>query len=70
MILLLIIFIASCVRRVAIGGELGGPKFSKFFSAGVLIVMWLVFVFLGSFHAYGKVGPYPIFEPDVSLRAA
>jgi len=55
---------------VAIGGELGGPKFSKFFSAGVLIVMWVVFVFLGSFHAYGKVGPYPIFEPDVSLRAA
>lgn len=58
------------LRRVAIGGELGGPKFSKFFSAGVLIVMWVVFVFLGSFHAYGKVGPYPIFEPDVSLRAA
>jgi len=58
------------LRRVASGGELGGPSFSKGFSACVLVTMWIIFVCLSSFHAYGKVGPFEIFEPDVSMNAA
>jgi solute carrier family 8 (sodium/calcium exchanger) len=58
------------LRRVATGGELGGPAFSKYFSAAVLIIMWVIFVSLSSCHAYGKVGPFKVFEPDVVMNAA
>lgn len=32
------------VRRVAYGGELGGPKFAQLRDGGILAVMWVVFI--------------------------
>mmetsp|Transcript_33258 Transcript_33258/g.93452 ORF Transcript_33258/g.93452 Transcript_33258/m.93452 type:complete len:906 (-) Transcript_33258:43-2760(-) len=38
-------------RRRHLGGELGGPKYNKMVSAGVLVVLWVVFVCLCSHFA-------------------
>jgi solute carrier family 8 (sodium/calcium exchanger) len=39
------------VRRVTIGGELGGPKNNKRISAGFLVFLWLLYVCLSSWYA-------------------
>jgi len=39
-------FIILMLRRVFIGGELGGPKLTAYISAVVLILLWFTYVTL------------------------
>jgi Ca2+/Na+ antiporter len=51
-----VLLLACCIitlmvlglRRSIIGGELGGPSVSRMFSAGLMIVLWLIFIFLNN----------------------
>lgn len=45
-------FILLILRRVFIGGELGGPKFTKFASAFILIMCWVCYIFFSTLQAY------------------
>jgi len=48
-------FFVLGVRRCAIGGELGGPAFSRCVSACVLVGLWLTYIVLCTLQAYGVV---------------
>lgn len=48
-------FVVLGVRRCAIGGELGGPRFSRVVSAVILIGLWLTYIVLCTLQAYGVV---------------
>lgn len=37
-------FIILVARRLIIGGELGGPKWSAYLSAAMLVSLWLIYV--------------------------
>ena len=44
-------FLTLAVRRVVIGGELGGPKATAYASMVFLIALWLAYVVLSSIKA-------------------
>jgi solute carrier family 8 (sodium/calcium exchanger) len=48
-------FIILIARRIMIGGELGGPKFSAYMSAFVLTFLWVIYVIFSSFRAYSII---------------
>jgi len=52
----IVCFIILGVRRVFVGGELGGPPASKWLSAFLLVALWLLYVIMSSLKAYGKLG--------------
>jgi hypothetical protein len=52
----IVCFIILGVRRFAVGGELGGPPFSKYLSAVMLVCLWLIYIIFSSLKAYGKLG--------------
>jgi len=45
-------FIILIIRRVVVGGELGGPNFSKYTSATMCIFLWFVYIFFSTLQAY------------------
>jgi len=49
-------FIIFIIRRIFIGGELGGPAFSKNLSAFILVCLWLIYVIFSSLKAYKVIG--------------
>lgn len=60
------------VRRIVIGGELGGPKNTAYASSAILVFLWILYVVLSSVEALSKkveTGPYydapgPITSPE------
>lgn len=48
LIVAIICFMILIIRRVVVGGELGGPSFSKYSSASVCIFLWFVYVFMST----------------------
>jgi len=58
------------MRRLIYGGEIGGTHSSRSISAGLLLSIWLVFVFLAALHSVGSIGPYQVFEPEVGVIKA
>merc|ERR1711939_482882 len=48
LIVAIVCFIILIVRRVIIGGELGGPTFSKRVSAMMCIFLWVIYIFLST----------------------
>jgi len=49
-------FIVLIIRRVTIGGELGGPSVSKYISSAFLFSLWVIYVLFSSLKAYGMLG--------------
>jgi len=49
-------FIILIVRRIVIGGELGGPPFSKYLSALCMISLWVVYIVFSILKAYNVIG--------------
>jgi len=48
LIVAVICFMILIVRRVVVGGELGGPKFSKYLSATLCIFLWFVYILMST----------------------
>jgi len=46
------LFAILLLRRILIGGELGGPTVSKYISAGFCVLLWLVYIVLCTMKAY------------------
>lgn len=56
----LICFAVIVLRRVFIGGELGGPFIPKVLSAAILIALWLIYIIVSILQNYGIVkDPFP-----------
>jgi len=49
-------FILLIFRRIFIGGELGGPKASKYASAVILVLLWFIYIIFSSLKAYKVIG--------------
>lgn len=45
-------FIILIIRRIVVGGELGGPAVSKYLSAVILVSLWLVYIVFSIINAY------------------
>ncbi|XP_077863706.1 sodium/calcium exchanger 3-like [Saccoglossus kowalevskii] len=43
------------VRRKLVGGELGGPKLSKWLSGILLVMLWIVYIIICTLRAYGYI---------------
>jgi len=52
LIVAVICFMILIIRRVVVGGELGGPKASKYTSAGICISLWFIYVLMSTLQAY------------------
>jgi hypothetical protein len=48
-------FMILIARRFIIGGELGGPKTSAYFSAFILFSLWVIYILFSSLKAYGII---------------
>jgi solute carrier family 8 (sodium/calcium exchanger) len=46
-----------CLRRRFVGGELGGPTFSKYGSAFAMICLWITYISMSSWKALSMVSP-------------
>jgi Ca2+/Na+ antiporter len=44
------------LRRSCLGGELGGPVFSKYFSSFMMTFLWTIFIVLNCLNCYGYFG--------------
>lgn len=65
-----ICFMVLGLRRLIIGGELGGPKVSRVFSAIVMFFLWGAFITLNIMNSYGYLGAArDIFVPSVAINA-
>lgn len=66
----MICFLVFGLRRLIIGGELGGPKVSRVFSAIVMFFLWGAFITLNIMNSYGYLGSArDIFVPSVAINA-
>jgi hypothetical protein len=54
-------FIILILRRVVVGGELGGPPMSKNISAFICVFLWFIYIFLSTLQAY------KVIEFDIEL---
>ena len=66
----IITLIILLLRRLIMGGEIGGTWGSRSVSAGLLLSVWLTFVFLAGLHSVGSIGPYQVFEPEIGMIKA
>jgi len=57
LIVAVVCFIVLILRRVFVGGELGGPGTIKYLSAVLLIMLWFIYILLSTLQAY-EVGPF------------
>ena len=48
----IVCFIVLILRRVFIGGELGGPKLTKIVSSTILVMLWIIYVLMSTLQAY------------------
>lgn len=64
-----IAFMVLGLRRLIIGGELGGPGVSRIFSGIVMFFLWAAFVVLNVMNSYGYLGARDIFVPAVAINA-
>ena len=62
-VLAIVAVVVLLVRRKVVGGELGGPK--RCLSAGVLIMLWLIFIVVSSLYSCRMIGPFQVFETDL-----
>lgn len=44
------------LRRMAFGGELGGPRPAKYLSAGILVLVWVLYIVLSSLNTLRESG--------------
>lgn len=65
-----ICFMVLALRRLIIGGELGGPSVSRVFSAIVMFFLWGAFITLNIMNSYGYLGARDIFVPAVAINAS
>jgi len=49
-------FAILIIRRIVIGGELGGPSFSKYLSALCLVSLWVIYIVFSILKAYDIIG--------------
>lgn len=49
-------FAILTLRRIFIGGELGGPKTSKFLTAGMLFSLWVIYIVMSILNAIKEIG--------------
>jgi len=49
------LFAVLLLRRIIIGGELGGPTVSKYISASICVFLWLLYIVLCTLKAYGFI---------------
>jgi solute carrier family 8 (sodium/calcium exchanger) len=52
LIVAILCFIILIIRRVVVGGELGGPTASKYTSAVMCIFLWFLYIFMSTLQAY------------------
>jgi len=45
------------LRRMRLGGELGGPPADRFITGAVLFFLWILYVLMSILYEYGVVGP-------------
>lgn len=43
------------LRRVVIGGELGGPTTSKYITAAICVILWVIYIVLCTIKAYADI---------------
>lgn len=48
-------FAVLFVRRVTIGGELGGPSVSRYISVVICVMLWIIYIVLCTMKAYGII---------------
>jgi len=46
-------FAILTLRRIIIGGELGGPKASKYTTAAMCVMLWLIYITMSILNASG-----------------
>lgn len=52
----IICFIILTVRRIIIGGELGGPSTTKWISAIICFILWIIYIVMSILNAIGALG--------------
>lgn len=50
-----ICFLILIIRRITIGGELGGPMTSKYISTVCCISLWVFYILMSTLQAYGVI---------------
>jgi len=58
LIVAVICFVVIVARRVFIGGELGGPDVSKYWTGFFLFFLWFVYILLSTLQAYGIISGF------------
>ena len=58
LIVAVICFVVLVARRVFIGGELGGPEVSKYWTGCFLFFLWFIYILLSTLQAYGIIGGF------------
>jgi magnesium/proton exchanger len=58
------------IRRRAIGGELGGSRLGRIFSASFFFLLWGLCILLSGLYMSGNLGPYQVFTPSVAIKAS
>jgi solute carrier family 8 (sodium/calcium exchanger) len=48
-------FAVLLLRRIIIGGELGGPVVSKYITAGICVGLWCIYIILCTLKAYNFI---------------
>jgi solute carrier family 8 (sodium/calcium exchanger) len=51
----LVAFFLLILRRICLKGELGGNQMFKAFSAGLLVILWFIYIALSSLAQYGVI---------------
>lgn len=51
-------FMVLGVRRYALGGELGGPKGSRYFSAFLCVSLWVIYTTFSTLKAYNVINGF------------
>lgn len=52
----LICFSILTARRIFVGGELGGPKASKYGTAAMCVSLWFIYITMSILNATGALG--------------
>ncbi len=51
----MVCFLILALRRIFIGGELGGEGWARPVSAGILVSLWVLYILLVSLESYGVI---------------
>lgn len=69
-------FMVLIGRRCVIGAELGGPAGSRYCTATICVVLWLIYIIMNTLSAYGAInfsvgttpGPFPQWAIDEGIK--